>query len=109
MGSAGRAVLCFLNAFYYHRLFVPSLQTRYCFLHDWLKRDRRPGLPIALHILQYPPSYAIMPVPLDNPKEYQQIFHWAETQKDGTIPSFATRKNDPYEVSPLSGTQLLHC
>jgi len=40
-----------------------------------------------------------MAAKLDNPKEYQQIFHWAETQKDGTIPSFATRKNDPYEVS----------
>ena len=24
---------------------------------------------------------------------------WAETQKDGTVPSFATRKNDPYEES----------
>ena len=24
---------------------------------------------------------------------------WAETQKDGTVPSFATRKNDPYEAS----------
>jgi homogentisate 1,2-dioxygenase len=35
---------------------------------------------------------------LENPKEYQQIFHWAETQKDGAIPSFGTRKNDPYEV-----------
>jgi hypothetical protein len=39
---------------------------------------------------------------LDNPTEYQKIFHWAETQKDGTIPSFGTRKNDPYEVSLLS-------
>ncbi len=37
--------------------------------------------------------------PLDNPKEYQNIFHWAETQKDGSVPSFRTRKNDPYEVS----------
>lgn len=36
---------------------------------------------------------------LADPKEYQKIFHWAETQKDGTIPSFATRRNDPYEVS----------
>jgi homogentisate 1,2-dioxygenase len=35
---------------------------------------------------------------LQNPKEYQNIFHWAETQKDATIPSFALRKNDPYEV-----------
>jgi homogentisate 1,2-dioxygenase len=34
-----------------------------------------------------------------DPKDYQTIFHWAETQEDGTIPSFAVRKNDPYEVS----------
>jgi homogentisate 1,2-dioxygenase len=40
-----------------------------------------------------------MPTQLDNPREYQDIFHWAETQKDGSVPSFATRKNDPYEVS----------
>jgi hypothetical protein len=39
-----------------------------------------------------------MAAQLDNPKEYQNIFHWAETQKDGTVPSFAVRKNDPYEV-----------
>jgi len=38
---------------------------------------------------------------LDNPKEYQDIFHWVETQKDGSIPSFGTRKNDPYDVSLL--------
>ncbi|KAI5776935.1 Homogentisate 1,2-dioxygenase [Geopyxis carbonaria] len=30
-------------------------------------------------------------------EDYQNIFHWAETQKDGTIPSFKTRKNDPYK------------
>lgn len=35
---------------------------------------------------------------LSDPKEYQNVFHWAETQKDGTIPSFATRRNDPYQV-----------
>jgi hypothetical protein len=35
---------------------------------------------------------------LSDPKEYQKIFHWAETQQDGAIPSFNTRKNDPYEV-----------
>lgn len=35
---------------------------------------------------------------LSDPKEYQNIFHWAETQKDGTIPSFSTRRNDPYQV-----------
>jgi homogentisate 1,2-dioxygenase len=43
---------------------------------------------------------------LSDPKEYQKIFHWAETQQDGAIPSFNTRKNDPYEVcvdkDPLS-------
>ena len=43
-----------------------------------------------------------MPTQLDSPKKYQDIFHWAETQKDGAIPSFGTRKNDPYEVSGLS-------
>ncbi len=31
-------------------------------------------------------------------EDYQNIFHWAETQKDGSIPSFKTRKNDPYKV-----------
>jgi homogentisate 1,2-dioxygenase len=40
-----------------------------------------------------------MATKLDNPREYQDIFHWAETQKDGSIPSFGTRKNDPYTVS----------
>jgi homogentisate 1,2-dioxygenase len=39
-----------------------------------------------------------MPAQLSDPTEYQNIFHWAETQKDGAIPSFAVRKNDPYEV-----------
>ncbi|KAF2502682.1 homogentisate 1,2-dioxygenase-like protein [Lophium mytilinum] len=38
-----------------------------------------------------------MPAELSNSKEYQDIFHWAETQKNGAVPSFATRKNDPYE------------
>lgn len=33
-------------------------------------------------------------------EEYQRIFHWAETQKDGAVPSFALRKNDPYEYFP---------
>ncbi|KPM44064.1 Homogentisate 1,2-dioxygenase [Neonectria ditissima] len=37
---------------------------------------------------------------LSRPDEYQDIFHWAETQKDGTVPSFALRKNDPYEYLP---------
>ncbi|KAF8242485.1 homogentisate 1,2-dioxygenase [Wilcoxina mikolae CBS 423.85] len=31
-----------------------------------------------------------------NTDDYQNIFHWAETQKDGEIPSFKTRLNDPY-------------
>ena len=35
---------------------------------------------------------------VSDPKGYQNIFHWAETQKDGAIPSFATRQNDPYQV-----------
>ncbi|KAI4762465.1 homogentisate 1,2-dioxygenase [Aureobasidium sp. EXF-3400] len=39
-----------------------------------------------------------MTASLSNPKEYQSIFHWAETQQDGAIPSFGLRKNDPYEV-----------
>jgi len=42
---------------------------------------------------------------LADPKEYQKIFHWAETQKDATIPSFATRRNDPYKVC-LSQSEL---
>lgn len=41
---------------------------------------------------------------LQDPKEYQKIFHWAETQKDATIPSFNTRKNDPYKVCLLDTT-----
>ncbi|KAJ9134295.1 Homogentisate 1,2-dioxygenase [Pleurostoma richardsiae] len=32
--------------------------------------------------------------------DYQNIFHWAETQKDGAVPSFAVRKNDPYDYLP---------
>ncbi|KAI9053700.1 hypothetical protein LZ554_002653 [Drepanopeziza brunnea f. sp. 'monogermtubi'] len=41
-----------------------------------------------------------MTAQLSNPKEYQDIFHWASTQKNGTIPAFGTRKNDPYEYQP---------
>ena len=41
---------------------------------------------------------------LQDPKEYQKIFHWAETQKDATIPSFNTRKNDPYKMCLLDTT-----
>jgi homogentisate 1,2-dioxygenase len=40
-----------------------------------------------------------MPGEVGRAENYQDIFHWAETQKDGAIPSFAVRKNDPYEVS----------
>lgn len=47
-----------------------------------------------------------MPGQLTDPKEYQNIFHWAETQKDGAIPSFAVRKNDPYEVRKLPTGRL---
>jgi len=38
--------------------------------------------------------------------DYQKIFHWAETQKDGAIPSFAVRKNDPYEYQVGFGNHL---
>ncbi|KAH8684352.1 homogentisate 1,2-dioxygenase-like protein [Tricladium varicosporioides] len=47
-----------------------------------------------------------MPTQLTDPKEYQNIFHWAETQKDGTIPSFALRKNDPYEYQAGFGNHF---
>ncbi|KAN0106012.1 putative homogentisate 1,2-dioxygenase [Hyaloscypha variabilis] len=39
--------------------------------------------------------------------DYQKIFHWAETQEDGEIPAFATRKNDPYEYQAGFGNQLV--
>lgn len=32
--------------------------------------------------------------------DFQNIFHWASTQQNGTIPSFATRPNDPYQYQP---------
>jgi hypothetical protein len=51
-------------------------------------------------------SSIIMTAKLSNPREYQEIFHWAETQQDGAIPSFGLRKNDPYEVS-LKQTDLV--
>ncbi|KAJ4372872.1 hypothetical protein N0V83_003163 [Neocucurbitaria cava] len=47
-----------------------------------------------------------MPTKLEDPKEYQKIFHWAETQKDGAIPSFGVRKNDPYEYQPGFGNHF---
>lgn len=52
------------------------------------------------------PQLFNMPTQVADPREYQDIFHWAETQKDGTIPSFAVRKNDPYEVV-ISNLHLL--
>ncbi|KAI9847190.1 MAG: hypothetical protein M1837_003053 [Sclerophora amabilis] len=30
--------------------------------------------------------------------DYQKLFHWAETQKDGTIPSSTLRNTDPYKA-----------
>ncbi|EHK99030.1 putative Homogentisate 1,2-dioxygenase [Glarea lozoyensis 74030] len=33
-----------------------------------------------------------------NPEDYQKVFHWAETQQDGAVPSFALRKNDPIKL-----------
>ncbi|KAG9377743.1 homogentisate-dioxygenase protein [Pyrenophora tritici-repentis] len=47
-----------------------------------------------------------MSEPLKDPKEYQNIFHWAETQKDGSIPSFGNRKNDPYEYQSGFGNSF---
>ncbi|RAL15773.1 putative homogentisate 1,2-dioxygenase [Aspergillus homomorphus CBS 101889] len=44
---------------------------------------------------------------LSDPQEYQKIFHWAETQKDGTIPSFSTRRNDPYEYQAGFGNAFV--
>lgn len=46
------------------------------------------------------------PQALFDPKEYQNIFHWAETQKDGSIQSFAKRRNDPYEYMPGFGNSF---
>ncbi|KAK2025125.1 homogentisate 1,2-dioxygenase [Colletotrichum zoysiae] len=40
------------------------------------------------------------------PKDFQDAFHWAATQKDGTIPSFATRPNDPYTYQPGFGNSF---
>lgn len=31
------------------------------------------------------------------PEDFRNVFHWAETQQDGAIPSFAIRPNDPYK------------
>ncbi|KAJ0309713.1 hypothetical protein Brms1b_009108 [Colletotrichum noveboracense] len=40
------------------------------------------------------------------PKDFQNAFHWAASQKDGTIPSFATRPNDPYKYQPGLGNSF---
>lgn len=40
------------------------------------------------------------------PKDFQNAFHWAASQKDGTIPSFATRPNDPYTYQPGFGNSF---
>ncbi|KAH9224906.1 homogentisate 1,2-dioxygenase-like protein [Leptodontidium sp. 2 PMI_412] len=47
-----------------------------------------------------------MPASTSKGEDYQKIFHWAETQKDGTIPSFAVRKNDPYEYQAGFGNHF---
>ncbi|EUC47438.1 hypothetical protein COCMIDRAFT_34972 [Bipolaris oryzae ATCC 44560] len=44
---------------------------------------------------------------LETMEDYKNIFHWAETQKDGTIPSFDTRKNDPYEYQAGIGNHFV--
>jgi hypothetical protein len=68
-------------------------------------------IPYLVHIVIFWATYIIMPSTdsLSDPKEYQKIFHWAETQKDGAIPSFNTRRNDPYEVSPSQSQSLYNC
>uniref|UniRef100_A0A0B7KIP0 homogentisate 1,2-dioxygenase n=1 Tax=Bionectria ochroleuca TaxID=29856 RepID=A0A0B7KIP0_BIOOC len=38
--------------------------------------------------------------PALTPKDFQNAFHWAETQQNGAIPSFETRSNDPYKYQP---------
>jgi len=43
---------------------------------------------------------------LKDPAMYQKIFHWAETQKEGTIPSFGTRQNDPYQYASTLSKEL---
>jgi len=45
-------------------------------------------------------------MPTSKGEDYQNIFHWAETQKDGTIPTFAVRRNDPYEYQAGFGNHF---
>ncbi|KAF7555059.1 hypothetical protein G7Z17_g2411 [Cylindrodendrum hubeiense] len=40
------------------------------------------------------------------PEYVQNAFHWAETQQDGAIPSFATRSNDPYKYQAGFGNSF---
>jgi len=49
-----------------------------------------------------------MTATLSNPKEYQNILHWAETQQDGAVPSFGLRRNDPYQVSLMQLDNTSH-
>lgn len=41
-----------------------------------------------------------------SPEDFQNAFHWAETQQDGAIPSFATRPNDPYKYQAGFGNSF---
>ncbi|OAP56589.1 hypothetical protein AYL99_08701 [Fonsecaea erecta] len=38
--------------------------------------------------------------------DYKSIFHWAETQKEGEIPAFYLRENDPYEYQAGFGNDF---
>jgi homogentisate 1,2-dioxygenase len=35
-----------------------------------------------------------------SPDDFRKAFHWAETQQDGAVPSFATKPNDKYQYQP---------
>lgn len=43
---------------------------------------------------------------LNSLDDYQKIFHWAETQQEGKVPSFGTRKNDPYKYQAGFGNSF---
>jgi homogentisate 1,2-dioxygenase len=47
-----------------------------------------------------------MPSSSLNPEDFQNSFHWAQLQQNGTIPSFATRPNDPYKYQPGFGNSF---
>jgi homogentisate 1,2-dioxygenase len=40
------------------------------------------------------------------PEDIQKAFHWAATQKDGSIASFSTRPNDPYRYQAGFGNSF---